>query len=223
MYFARVLATTSGGSAGGGLFLSQPLVGEPVADELLVERRLAAARLVLVGRPEPRAVGRQHFVDQNQLAVDLAELELRVGDDDAAAAGRTRRRAGRCRGCGGAAPRPARGRRAGTSRSNEMFSSCSPTSALVAGVKIGSGSWSLSRRPGGSAMPQTVPSADTPSSPSRRGSRARRTRSARPRSCARAWSGPRAARDRCPPAGRIRRRRTRAGGAARRAGRTRSG
>ena len=84
MYFARVFATTSGGRAGGGLFLSQPLCGQPVADELLVERRLASARLVLVGRPEPRAVRRQHFVDQNQLVVDQAELELRVGDDDAA-------------------------------------------------------------------------------------------------------------------------------------------
>ena len=38
-----------------------------------------------------------------------------------------------------------------------MFSSCSPSSAFVAGVKIGSGSRSLSRSPGGSAIPQTVP------------------------------------------------------------------
>jgi hypothetical protein len=59
--------------------------GEPVADELFVERRLAAAGLVLIGRPEPRAVGRQHFVDEDQLVVDQAELELGVGNDDALA------------------------------------------------------------------------------------------------------------------------------------------
>jgi len=38
-----------------------------------------------------------------------------------------------------------------------MFSSCSPCSAFVAGVKIGSGSWSLSRKPAGNSIPQTVP------------------------------------------------------------------
>ena len=39
---------------------------------------------------------------------------------------------------------------------SQMFSSW-PESALVAGVKIGSGSRSDSRRPAGSAMPQTSP------------------------------------------------------------------
>ena len=48
MYFSRVLATTSSGRAGGGLALSQPVVVEPVADELLVERRLRAAGLVAI-------------------------------------------------------------------------------------------------------------------------------------------------------------------------------
>ena len=38
-----------------------------------------------------------------------------------------------------------------------MFSSCSPTSALVDGVKIGSGSREPSTRPAGSGMPHTVP------------------------------------------------------------------
>ena len=38
-----------------------------------------------------------------------------------------------------------------------MFSSCSPSSALVAGVKIGSGSRSLSSSPAGSLAPQTDP------------------------------------------------------------------
>ena len=41
-------------------------------------------------------------------------------------------------------------------RASLMFSSW-PLSALVAGVKIGSGSRSLSRRPDGSATPQTWP------------------------------------------------------------------
>jgi hypothetical protein len=37
-----------------------------------------------------------------------------------------------------------------------MFSSW-PDSALVAGVKIGSGNWSESRKPAGSVTPQTAP------------------------------------------------------------------
>ena len=41
---------------------------EPVADELLVERRLRPARRVAVGRPEARGVRREHLVDQDQLA-----------------------------------------------------------------------------------------------------------------------------------------------------------
>ena len=40
--------------------------------------------------------------------------------------------------------------------SKEMFSSC-PDSALVAGVKMGSGSSDDSTNPGGSAIPQTDP------------------------------------------------------------------
>src|SRR5438445_12645450 len=38
---------------------------EPVADELLVERRRRYARLVRVLRPVPRAVRRQHLVDED--------------------------------------------------------------------------------------------------------------------------------------------------------------
>ena len=41
--------------------------------------------------------------------------------------------------------------------SKETFSSWSPTSALVAGVKIGSGSFCASLRPAGRAMPQIAP------------------------------------------------------------------
>src|SRR5687768_8351662 len=57
---------------------------EPVAEVLLVEGRLLAARLVPLDGPEPRGVGREHLVDQRDLAIDDAELELGVGDDDPA-------------------------------------------------------------------------------------------------------------------------------------------
>ena len=83
MYFARVFATTSSGSGGGGLFLSQPVVSSQSRTNCLSNDGCAASRLVPVGGPEPRAVGRQHFVDQDDLAAAVAEFELRVGDDDA--------------------------------------------------------------------------------------------------------------------------------------------
>src|SRR5829696_5869428 len=56
-----------------------------VAHVLLVERRLAAADLVPVRRPEARGVRRAHLVAEGQRAVRVqAELELRVGEDHAA-------------------------------------------------------------------------------------------------------------------------------------------
>src|ERR1019366_7373702 len=59
----------------------------PVAHELLVEARLRAARLVALGVPEARGVGGQHLVAEDQRAVGReTELELRVGQDDAAGA-----------------------------------------------------------------------------------------------------------------------------------------
>ncbi len=39
------------------------------------------------------------------------------------------------------------------------FSSCSPIGALIAGVKIGSGSFEPSTSPAGSGTPHTVPDA----------------------------------------------------------------
>ena len=42
-------------------------------------------------------------------------------------------------------------------RAKLMFSSWSPTAALVDGVKIGSGSWLASCKPAGRVMPHTVP------------------------------------------------------------------
>src|ERR1700704_2587491 len=63
-------------------------IGQVIAQRLFVETRLAAARLIAVGRPEARGVGRQDFVDDDQLALGSgAEFELGVGDDDAALRG----------------------------------------------------------------------------------------------------------------------------------------
>ena len=44
-----------------------------------------------------------------------------------------------------------------TTSSMVMFSSCSPTSALAAGVKMGSGRRSACLRPGGNATPLVMP------------------------------------------------------------------
>ena len=52
-----------------------------------------------------------------------------------------------------------------TTVSNGTFSSCSPSSALVAGVKIGSGSREPSTSPAGSAMPVTEPDTRYSASP----------------------------------------------------------
>ena len=102
---------------------------EPVAQRLLVEAGLRLARLIAVGRPEARAVGRQDLVDQDDLArPGAAELELGVGDDDALLQGDV---------------------------ATVMFSSC-PLSALVAGEKIGGSSRPLSFRPDGSFSPAKV-------------------------------------------------------------------
>ena len=58
---------------------------EPVAHELLVVARRRDADAVLVGGPETRRVGGQDLVHEAQRAVGVqTELELRVGDDDAA-------------------------------------------------------------------------------------------------------------------------------------------
>src|SRR5436305_2073387 len=59
-----------------------PLGVEPITQRLLVEARLRATGDVAIGGPEPRAVGRQRLVDEDDAAVAPPELELRVGDDD---------------------------------------------------------------------------------------------------------------------------------------------
>src|SRR5262245_32621999 len=57
---------------------------QPVPDELLVVGWRIAPRFVLIDGPETRAVGREDFVDEDQLAArEPAPFELGVGDDDA--------------------------------------------------------------------------------------------------------------------------------------------
>ena len=59
---------------------------EPVAGELLVEGRLAVPRLVLVSWPETGAVGCEHLIAEDEIAVLIqAELEFGIRNDDAAA------------------------------------------------------------------------------------------------------------------------------------------
>jgi hypothetical protein len=59
--------------------------GTKIANAYLVIGRLALANLVLVRGPEARAVRSEDLVDQHDLAgLVEAELELGVGDDDAA-------------------------------------------------------------------------------------------------------------------------------------------
>src|SRR5947209_366748 len=58
-----------------------------VAHVLFVERALRMPRLIRARGPEARRVGRQSFVNQNDLAITVAaELKLGVGDDDTARA-----------------------------------------------------------------------------------------------------------------------------------------
>ena len=61
-----------------------PVVIEPIAHKLLVEAGLFFANLIGVGCPETRRVGGQNLVAQDDLAVVYTELELGVGDDNAA-------------------------------------------------------------------------------------------------------------------------------------------
>src|SRR3954464_10896181 len=71
-----------------------PLRIEVVAERLFVEAGLPMSRFITVRGPEPRAVRREHFINQYNLLGPVspsgghtAELELRVGDDDPALRG----------------------------------------------------------------------------------------------------------------------------------------
>src|SRR5690349_8294603 len=62
---------------------SATLAIEIVAQGLLVEAWLRAARYVLVSGPEARAVRRHHLIDQEHAPRSVTpEFEFRVGDDD---------------------------------------------------------------------------------------------------------------------------------------------
>src|SRR5260370_7976662 len=54
---------------------------EPIAHELLVVRLRRRADLIGRRLPVPRAVWCQRFVDEHEVIVDEAELELRVRED----------------------------------------------------------------------------------------------------------------------------------------------
>ena len=54
-----------------------------IAHKLLVEALLDNAYLIAVLRPEPGGIGRKHLIDKNDLAVEDAELQLGVRNDDA--------------------------------------------------------------------------------------------------------------------------------------------
>ena len=69
---------------------------------------------VLVPRPVARRVGRHHLVDDDDVVVALTELELRVGEDQAAALGVRARRARTAAARGPSAARTRRRRRAST-------------------------------------------------------------------------------------------------------------
>lgn len=72
----------------GGWRLLVPRQGfEVVADELLVETRLAAPGFVAVGWPESRGVWREDFVDEEKNTVAEAELKFCVGDNNAVFSG----------------------------------------------------------------------------------------------------------------------------------------
>src|SRR5262249_1246630 len=64
---------------------SSPLAVEIVTQRLLVEAQLPTSGFVTLRRPEPGAVGGQHLVDQEDVAVCAApKLELGIRDDNAA-------------------------------------------------------------------------------------------------------------------------------------------
>jgi hypothetical protein len=89
-YLVAVFSITSRGRCGAGGVLSQGLpltcAPAPASRAGTACRSWAGSRLRIRGqRPEARRVGRQHLVHQRQRAVFVQpELELGVGDDDAA-------------------------------------------------------------------------------------------------------------------------------------------
>src|SRR5262245_6559074 len=71
------------GKRGGGWTLVPIECLKIIAHELFVERGLRSSRRVRVPRPESGRIGRQGFINQKQLSISQAELELGVANDDA--------------------------------------------------------------------------------------------------------------------------------------------
>ena len=73
----------------GAVLASEAFLGQPVAEELLVEAVLGLAGLVSVQGPEARGVRGENLVDEDDLVGDfvVAELELGVCNDDASLQG----------------------------------------------------------------------------------------------------------------------------------------
>ena len=168
--------------------MSQPLPSAS-RERTACRTRAARGRRILVGGPEPRAVGREHFVDQDDFAVDLAEFEFRVGDDDAALQGVFRARAGKFDAPRAAVPRSIRCRPPSTICSKVMFSSWPD-------LRFRGGRENRLRQP--VAFFRSVGQPDAAHGAAlailgparaRKIAADRRTRSARPRFCGRASSG----------------------------------
>ena len=181
-YLARVFSTTS--AAARGRAASGPSRSRRASRARTACRRRAGRGPARTGRrgQKREESGVSTSSASTMLAVGVAaELELGVGQDDALALGVLGRRARRRASEGGAAPPSWRGRRRSRPRGRSRRSRrARPARPWSAGVKIGSGRRSDSRSPAGRSMPQTgLAAACTPSSPSRTGSPAPRTRPGR--------------------------------------------
>ena len=124
-----------------------PQRNEIIADDLLVVTVLRCARLIHIRSPEARGVGREGFINQQDLPLAQAKFKFGVGQEETFGLGKrmscTIQRETEITYLGRETGEP-------TSRSTSekgIFSSCAPASAFVEGVNIGSGSRSLSRKP----------------------------------------------------------------------------
>ena len=134
---ARV-AITSAGMRGAGGSWSQPVESMKSRTYCLSNDGGDVPGRVRLPRPVARRVGRHHLVDHDDLVVELAELELRVGEDQPAALRVRARRARRAAARGPAAARTRRRRRARPPR-RRSAAGRGRDSAFVVGVNSGCG------------------------------------------------------------------------------------
>ncbi len=154
VFFACFSGYFSGEGRGRGLFV--PVDGfEVVADELFVEGGLWASGFVAGGGPVAGAVRGENFVAEGDVAVDEAELELGVREEDAPGGG-----VGGGLGEDGEGEVPELGGGFVADGVGSLLEGdvlvVGSTLFLAAGVKMGSGSLEDSLRPEGSWIPQTV-------------------------------------------------------------------